>query len=252
MARNQLRFAFKTGTYSRKLVLIGGLTDGFFFAPYWTMLNYHLKQNGWAMVQPLLSSSHTGWGISSLEQDASEIRLLLEYLLADGETKEVVLMGHSTGCQDVIRLCRRLLEGGMETVPLVSALAEAEKMIREGRGDDILLRYHAFDGAPVTATRFHSLVARKGDDDMFSSDFGDWELTALLGWARKWPCLVVVSGSEEYVPPHVDVANLGKRLAAGLGPDTRLLVVEGAPHNLEGHEEEATLGILDFVNSLNS
>lgn len=72
----------------------------------------------------------------------------------------------------------------------------------------------------------------------------------MLGWARKWPCLVMVSGNEEYVPPHVDVAKLGQRLAAGIGPETKLVVVEGASHSLEGHEEEAALAILDFIHSL--
>lgn len=55
-------------------------------------------------------------------------------------------------------------------------LLEAEQMIVEGRGDDILLRYHEFDGAPVTANRYHALAARRGDDDMFSSDFSDQDL----------------------------------------------------------------------------
>lgn len=55
-------------------------------------------------------------------------------------------------------------------------LLEAEEMMVEGRGDDILLRYHEFDGAPVTANRYHALAARRGDDDMFSSDFSDEEL----------------------------------------------------------------------------
>lgn len=38
-------------------------------------------------MQPLLSSSHSGWGISSLDQDADELHLLLDHLLSDGETK---------------------------------------------------------------------------------------------------------------------------------------------------------------------
>lgn len=35
------------------------------------------------MVQPLLSSSHTGWGIGSLDQDAAELRQLAVVLKED-------------------------------------------------------------------------------------------------------------------------------------------------------------------------
>jgi pimeloyl-ACP methyl ester carboxylesterase len=73
---------------------------------------------------------------------------------------------------------------------------------------------------------------------------------AQLGWARKWPCLVMVSGSEEYVPPDVDVASLGQRLAAAIGSSAKLVVVDGAPHSLEGHEEEAVAAIIDFLAGL--
>jgi Protein of unknown function (DUF1749) len=31
-------------------------------------------------------------------------------------------MGHSTGCQDVLRLSRKLIQGGLDTVALASAI----------------------------------------------------------------------------------------------------------------------------------
>lgn len=35
---------------------------------------------GWSAVQPLLTASHLGWGLSSLDQDAAEFSLLAKYL----------------------------------------------------------------------------------------------------------------------------------------------------------------------------
>lgn len=55
-------------------------------------------------------------------------------------------------------------------------LQRADAMIAAGRGDDILKREAGLGGAPITASRFHSLAAVGGDDDMFSSDLSDAEL----------------------------------------------------------------------------
>jgi pimeloyl-ACP methyl ester carboxylesterase len=45
-----------------------------------------------------------GWGLSSLDQDASELRLLAQCLAEHHDSNGWVLMGHSTGCQDAVRL----------------------------------------------------------------------------------------------------------------------------------------------------
>lgn len=63
--------------------------------------------------------------------------------------------------------------------------AQARAMVAEGRGDGILLRFHVADNAPITAARYLGLVARLGDDDMFSSDLSDEELQVRgLAWVR--------------------------------------------------------------------
>jgi hypothetical protein len=66
-----------------------------------------LERKGWSLVQPLLSSSHLGYGISSLQKDSEEIDMLLSFLArkwgwdeASGTDKQqinVILIGHSTG-----------------------------------------------------------------------------------------------------------------------------------------------------------
>ena len=72
---------------------------------------------------------------------------------------------------------------------LVCGSGAASLHAAEGRGQEVLLRLHVADKAPLTAARYLALAARLGDDDMFSSDLSDAELQvgrrAVLGW---WCC----------------------------------------------------------------
>lgn len=86
---------------------IGGLTDGLLPLPYTVALGSMLEQKGWSLVQPLLSSSHLGYGISSLQKDSDEIDMLLGFLARkwgwdeqseSGKSQaKVIIIGHSTG-----------------------------------------------------------------------------------------------------------------------------------------------------------
>lgn len=64
------------GSGRRHAILVGGLSDGMLFTAYCTPLARRLNAAGWACVQPLLSSSLSGWGLASLDQDAAELHLL--------------------------------------------------------------------------------------------------------------------------------------------------------------------------------
>jgi hypothetical protein len=75
--------------------------------PYTTALAAMLEGKGWTLVQPLLSSSHLGYGMSSLQKDSEEIDMLLRFLARkwgwdeekDGAINKVnvIIVGHSTG-----------------------------------------------------------------------------------------------------------------------------------------------------------
>lgn len=56
----------------------------------------------WAIAEVLLSSSYRGWGTSSLQKDATEIAQCVQYFQSLRPEQKIVLMGHSTGCQDVM------------------------------------------------------------------------------------------------------------------------------------------------------
>ena len=95
------------GGQSRVVVYISGLTQGLLACPYVPSMAKECQSRGWGFVQPLLSSSYTGYGIWSLDKDCKELQELLEYLTRTySELSHVVLMGHSTGCQDVVHFMK--------------------------------------------------------------------------------------------------------------------------------------------------
>ncbi|KAJ0413083.1 hypothetical protein BJY00DRAFT_297433 [Aspergillus carlsbadensis] len=104
------------------LLFIGGLNDGLGTVSYVADIVAALEGTEWSLFSPILSSSYAGWGMGGLKQDVYEIARCVEYIReykrqrrsastldsgwgdtdTDTETK-IVVMGHSTGCQDVLQ-----------------------------------------------------------------------------------------------------------------------------------------------------
>jgi len=269
---------------SRAVVCIGGLTDGLLSLRYLPMLAEALEQDRWRVVQPMLSSSYRGWGTGSLDEDAAELDKLLAHLNKERGIMEVALLGHSTGCQDVVRylavgkytaLVRAVIlqapVSDREALPLTSSGPSSEleaslrtfrgiatAMIAEGRGNEVMPRA-ASDllGPPhaVTAYRFDSLTGRMTDDDMFSSDLTDSELRAKLGHVVV-PALLVVSVDDEYVPKTVDSRVLAQRMAGAMGAAfgglAEVLPIDQAGHALKTDAAKSTFvrGVGSFLRRL--
>lgn len=102
----EYRLTTSTTTNPHSLLFVGGLGDGLYTVPYATELAKALAPSDWSVFVVLLSSSYNGWGISSLDQDVEEIaecvRFVQEYKDSQGVTGKTVVMGHSTGSQDVL------------------------------------------------------------------------------------------------------------------------------------------------------
>ncbi|XP_017621026.1 UPF0613 protein PB24D3.06c isoform X2 [Gossypium arboreum] len=204
-----IQVAFKTGDYKQQVIFIGGLTDGFLATDYLEPLAIALDNEKWSLVQLLMSSSYSGYGTSSLEQDAMEIDQLISYLINKENSEGVVLLGHSTGCQDIVHYmrtnaaCSRAVRAAIlqapvsdreyrATLPETAAMIDlATSMIKEGRGSDLMPK--EADPSPITAYRYNSLCAYMGDDDMFSSDLNEHQLRMRLGHMSSTPCQIVQS-----------------------------------------------------------
>ncbi|GAB4843463.1 hypothetical protein Ancab_013425 [Ancistrocladus abbreviatus] len=255
--------AFKTGDYKQQVIFIGGLTDGFMATEYLEPLAIALEKEKWSLVQALLSSSYTGYGTSSLAQDALELDQLISYLINKEDSEGVVLLGHSTGCQDIVHYmqtnaaCSRAVRAAIlqapvsdreyrATLPETAAMIDlASKMISEGRGSNLMPR-EANPDSPITAYRYHSLCAYMGDDDMFSSDLSDDQLRTRLGHMSNTPCQVIFSMSDEYAPEYVDKKALVERLCRALGGAEKV-EIEWGNHSLSNRVAEAVQAIIDFV-----
>ncbi|KAK8299814.1 hypothetical protein V6Z11_D05G343300 [Gossypium hirsutum] len=254
--------AFKTGDYKQQVIFIGGLTDGFLATDYLEPLAVALDNEKWSLVQLLMSSSYSGYGTSSLEQDAMEIDQLISYLINKENSEGVVLLGHSTGCQDIVHYmrtnaaCSRAVRAAIlqapvsdreyrATLPETAAMIDlATSMIKEGLGSDLMPK--EADPSPITAYRYNSLCAYMGDDDMFSSDLNEHQLRMRLGHMSSTPCQVIFSMDDEYVPEYVDKKALVERLCRVMGGAEKV-EIEYGNHSLSNRVQEAVQAIIDFV-----
>lgn len=267
------------------LVFVGGLGDGFLTVPYVPALAQQVAARlpHCAVVQALISSSYLGFGTGSLARDAAELAQLVRFLRTRRGTSRsrVILMGHSTGCQDTMEYLSKYsqradfdaveaLDGAILQAPVSDSeafrhfasdqvdelLALAKSHLENGRPDE-LLPARALDvvfGAPILAARFVALADRRGADDYFSLYLTAEDHAQTFGRVRV-PLLVLEGGADEFVPPHVDRADLVRLWQKATPPEfwsARSKVVPGALHNAgetsaPGAQDDVVRTAVDFV-----
>ncbi|KAL7552167.1 hypothetical protein ACHAWF_015386, partial [Thalassiosira exigua] len=259
-----------------KCILLGGLSDGPIPTPYAKILEEKCHSLGWSLVQPILSSSYLGFGHGSLSKDTEELVRLMEYLKCHHSAERFALVGHSTGCQNGVHLLKcgkRDVVDRLKVVALQAPvsdresitlnpgdhsahLAHAQSLVSRLNGEEMMPRDSFW--APITASRYVSLFGLGGDDDFFSSDLTDEELSERLGHVGNigrmsgLHLLAAFSKKDEYVPHSIDKDVLLKRLVsamngfdegeneAGQRVVASGLMLETANHNLsecEGDKE---------------
>ncbi|EGV64031.1 hypothetical protein PSN45_003886 [Yamadazyma tenuis] len=285
-AFNKVAFEFNghNPSHSAKNVLlfIGGLTNGLLGVHYLPKLAEKVNtvdhDGDWVLVQGILSSAWSGWGQSSLKTDNEEIGQIVSYLRSEngGNRQKIVLMGHSTGCQDTLRyLCdfsyskefdeSMEIDGGILQAPVSDreAIQEwygseyLEKLVKEcydeyiskGLQEQTLpVKFSkvAFD-TPITAYRFYSLYSRYGDDDFFSSYIDDEGFAKTFGKVKK-PLLALYGSKDPCAPKDLDIQALVSRWQKVTNPKvwsplSKVLV--GANHEVE--DPDACLELIETV-----
>lgn len=264
----------------KKCILLGGLSDGLLPVPYTQLLADACHESSWSLVQPVLSSSYTGFGHGSLQRDCDELQELMRYLIDYRNAEEFCFVGHSTGCQDAVYflgnaakdLCDKVSVVGLqapvsdrEGAAMVEGYSEhlcaARSLVEEGNGQEMMPR-SAF-WAPITAQRFLDLHEKGGMDDFFSSDFTDDELAVKLRHIGKdrnalLRVLVACSGADEYVPSHVDSRALTNRFVAAMNldcPDGHPVAIglylEKGNHNLSLGPEDGESFVKNLARLMN-
>lgn len=187
----------------------------------------------------MLSSSGLGFGHGSLERDTEELSDLMNYLKHHRSAKAFAIVGHSTGCQNSVHFMKY---GNNELIDQIKVIAlqapvsdreyamtgpnykeniELAKNLQEQGKEEEMMPRAAF-WAPITASRFLSLQDFGGDDDFFSSDYSDEELSLRLqhigkcGRFNGLKVLACFSGEDEYVPPGIKKRELLERLCRAM------------------------------------
>jgi len=257
---------------SNLLLWVGGLSDGLHTVSYPAALSQNLP-SGWSLAQVMLRSSYNGWGTSSLLRDVKELAQCVDYFRKNKPSgSKIVLMGHSTGCQDLMEYLtgkgcadrppvdgailqapvsdREALAEGMTEEKFNSVVSVAQEWIASGRIDDVLpqkITGEFFGRTPISAYRWLSLLSpnHDGDDDYFSSDLPEERLRETFGSIKKGsPLLILFSGADEHVSSSIDKAALVQRWArivkegGGIVDEEQGGIINGAHHNLEKDGEE--------------
>ena len=264
------------------LLWIGGLQDTFLSVAYPPLLAQALPPT-WSVAMASLGSAGNSWGVGSIAQDAEEIAKIIAYLKQNRPGGKVVIMGHSTGCQD----CMEYLTGSkaaeyppVEGVILQAPVSDREAlefhlpqevmaeanqlallMCHEGKGSECMptrITKPLFGKTAITAKRWVDIASpppdRSGADDFFSSDTEITRLQKTFGKiAHSAALLILFSGSEGNVSPSLDKETLvGKwtnvvHAAGGKVDEQYGGVVPGATHNLNGDPDAVVQDLLRRV-----
>ncbi|KAJ9656586.1 hypothetical protein H2198_004820 [Neophaeococcomyces mojaviensis] len=206
---------------SHILLFIGGLFDNFNLPHYVSDLSSlfpisSTQHQPWRIMHVQLSSNGRSWGIFTIDRDIEEIAVAIDFIrtkLYTNRYVDIVLMGHSTGCQDIMRYLtapnpltsrspkRPSVEGAILQAPVSDrdgviraihdedapkarkAYDAAMKIIdataEKDRRDLILpmnLTKPLFGPAPINIERFLSLVSPESPDRPSIEDFFSHDL----------------------------------------------------------------------------
>jgi hypothetical protein len=194
--------AFESGSLlsSRCLILLGGLTDGLLSLPYVERLSSQLEllSNPYSLIQPLLRSSNLQYGWHTIDHDIQDLNKLIDYLIKNrNHLESIILMGHSTGCQDIIHYLRQekidpkiiqvILQGPVSDRQYLSRLSSTKDQLNycyqnQTNLNEWLPRY--LHDPPLTIQRCLSFNEINSIEDLFSSDLNDQQFQ-LFGFGQN-------------------------------------------------------------------
>uniref|UniRef100_A0A7S3NL92 AB hydrolase-1 domain-containing protein n=1 Tax=Aureoumbra lagunensis TaxID=44058 RepID=A0A7S3NL92_9STRA len=244
--------AFESGPKGskKKMIMIGGLSDGLLACPYVPELGFCLAEEGYSLVQPILRSSYCQFGFRTLDDDVADLLDLITKLKTRGLNR-LALCGHSTGSQ----ICAHFVRNYINNDQLLSLVILQAAVSDRETDDNALIQQRAIwlDGdtsseemlpreafwSPITRRRFFDLHAKGGTDDYFSSDLSDHELRERFSKFHNVPCILAYSGADEYAPPSLDKLTLIQRICKAMDKEDHPdnvphipLLLENADHAL--------------------
>ena len=265
---NQISYFIK-GTSDKLIMLIGGLGDLLFSVKYFEYLWNKLE--GYTLCIPNMRSSGNSFGNTTIWNDVEDIKEILQHITKNNEIKEIYLIGHSTGCQDILCLCKKgiqnqfpikkcVLQGPVSDRDYVEKeedlLKEIKRIEKEYNipckdwnsselKNSVDISKYLYDGQyPLLIRRFISLYSKLGDEDWFSFDISQDEFNAIYSCATI-PLLFVFSLNDQYVNyTHEDYQKLIKKIGnANKNINTYILKDD---HYIENSKDEFFKLIKEF------
>lgn len=197
------------------LLFVGGLFDNFLNTSYVNDLAELFPRHAsqlWSVMHVQLSSASRAWGIGDIDRDVEELSTAVDFIRTSlaTDTASVVLMGHSTGCQDILYYLSNT-DGKKSRARVQGAIFQASVSDREGIAEHkseleecmriveatpvekhrstILpmdLSGRLFGPAPLSLARYLCLASpgspqKPSREDLFSSDLSDQRLKETMG-----------------------------------------------------------------------
>ncbi|KAK4057145.1 hypothetical protein OIO90_001640 [Microbotryomycetes sp. JL221] len=181
---------------SNVIVVIPGLNGSYPPVPYTEALSQHLQNKlDWTIVElGGLSSAGPGYGAVTVFQDAKEIGLCVRFLRQVRHKTKIVLMGHSTGCQDAVAYCHLNAQEPNAAPPVEGIILQAPVSDRE-----FIINTAPISIVPLLITQYPGLRPHPGQT---YSDFVDRRLSNLFGTKlgityTRWNSLVSKAESDK-------------------------------------------------------
>nr|POE51686.1 upf0613 protein [Quercus suber] len=264
------------------LLWIGGMFDTLLSVTYPLAISRYLSSE-WSLMTASLSSAGNSWGVSSIAKDAKEMGKIVAFIKTLRPQGKIVIMGHSTGCQDCMEYIvgpnsetrpsvngvilqapvsdRQALTAELPAAIMEEANQLALKMCQDGRGKDAIpqrLSGPLFGRIAITAQRWLDVSSpgpdHAGADDYFSSDLPDDRFQSTFGkFKAETPLLILHGGEDDSIPEDVDELALIERWATivktngGVVDGDNSGVVPGATHNLNGDPDTVVQDLVERV-----
>jgi pimeloyl-ACP methyl ester carboxylesterase len=182
----------------KNIVFINGLGgNALFFDCKAALYNFCIKEN-YNLIIPQLRS-YPNFQIISIQDDIDDIKNLVDQI--DGK---IILIGHSTGCNDILLYLKEHKAGNIKGVILQAPVSDTESADRDQvkialdmieKSDPKLKYIELPKNGLYLKERYRSLYEVNGREDLFSSYLPD---SKFADWKNKMKILSVLSGKDEF------------------------------------------------------
>ena len=221
---NEQLSIFIKGKSTKLIMLIGGLGDLLFNIKYFQYLWNKFDEN-YMICIPNMRSSGNSFGSFTIWNDVEDIKEVLSYISNKNKLDEIYLLGHSTGCQDILCLFKKginkqfpikkcILQGPVsdrdylnKDEKLLNEIKRIEKEYNilyenwnnsELKNSMDVSKYLYDNQYPLLVRRFVSLYSKLGDEDWFSYDISQETLKSMYS-IIDIPFLFVFSLNDQYI-----------------------------------------------------